>query len=541
MAADYAAETPDLYDFIIVGGGSAGCAAANRLITRHGASVLVLEAGGHKRSFLASIPAGTVKMWKGQTDYVGRYVSEPQPGLDGRRVPLEHGRVLGGGSTINMMAYMRGSRQDYARWSEAVGGGWGWDDLLPYFRAQEGNERFENDIHGGDGPLKVSNPTHRSELSHRFVKALQTLGLPYSADLTNGTLDGVGYAQCTIGNAKRCSAVEAFIDPIRHDHRLRLITRATVSRVLVEGAVATGVEYQTAEGSKRAMARGEILVSAGTYATPKLLMLSGIGDGAQLREHGLTVVRELPGVGTNLQDHHYAVLSARAAPNVGFHGHDRGLQMLMNGLRYLAFKDGPASASGSESMAFLRFEPSDAEAGFQIYCMALMHPVVPADCQGPGLSLLVNLLAPRARGKVRLRSSDPVDDPAIDLGWLEHEDDRAAMLAAVRRARAVFDQPAFASVLKGEVWPGEAAQTDDDLLAHIRRTLVSNHHPVGTCRMGRAEDPASVVDGQLRVHGVERLRVLDASMMPILPRAATNATVMAVAARGVDLMMARGP
>ncbi|WP_298163257.1 FAD-dependent oxidoreductase [Brevundimonas sp.] len=538
MTSCDAGQLSEEFDFIVVGGGSAGCAAANRLVTRHGATVLLLEAGPDKQSPLAVIPAGTVKMWRGQTGYVGRFHSEPQTGLDGRIVPLEHGSVLGGGSSINMMAYMRGSRDDYAGWSEAAGAGWGWEDLLPYFREQEGNQRFDNESHGGDGPLKVSSPVYRSELSHRFARAMQRMGVPFRADLTDGYLGGVGYSQCTIDGVKRSSAVEAFIDPIRRDNRLRLVTRAFVTRINFQGRAAIGVDYLVDGALRRATARQEVVLTAGAYVTPKLLMLSGIGEASALETLGIPVLADRPGVGRNLQDHHYSVVSAPAPAGSGFYAQDRGFAMIVNGLRYLLFKDGPAAVSGSESMAFLPFEPSSGEVEFQLYCMALMHPTVPAELQTHGLTLLVNLLAPRARGTISLQSADPADTPMIDLGWLVDEEDRQAMLRAFRYARRVLAQPPLSDVLGEEVWPGVKVQSDDDLLAHIRKTLVSNHHPGGTCRMGRPEAPDSVVDARLRVLGVDRLRVMDASMMPVLIRAGTNATAMAVAARGVDLMMA---
>jgi choline dehydrogenase len=529
------------YDYIIVGAGSAGCVTANRLVTAHGKRVLVLEEGALDKGMLLKMPAGVFKMLFEGSPFIKRYTSDAQPALGGRAVSVPQGSVVGGSSSINAMAYVRGSRFDYDRWNDAVGGkGWGWDDLLPYFKHQEGNQRFDNDAHGGDGPLKVSDSRYVVNAADLFVRTMQKMGLPFTADFNAGALDGVGYMQTTTYRGERCSAATAFLHPIINRPELTLISKAKVTRLLFEGDRVVGVEYSVHGSLHQAYAAAEVILTAGVYATPRLLMLSGIGAAAHLAEHGIPVRVDLPGVGQNLQDHNSVVVSMATSGAHGYFGEDKGLRALKNGLRYLAFRDGPISSNGAETMAFVNLEDPQADPDLQIYGVGVMWPDPEGGVLSHGISLMANLVKPRSRGSVKLRSANPEDDALIDPNWLSDPSDQARLLKAMKYLRQIASTAPLAGVIREESQPGPAVQSDEQLLAYMRRTTESNYHPCGTCRMGRADDPMAVLTPDLRVNGVDGLRVFDASMMPSIISANTNATVMAVADRGVDIMMERG-
>ncbi|MEI9852700.1 MAG: GMC oxidoreductase [Sphingomonas sp.] len=413
--------------------------------------------------------------------------------------------------------------------------GWGWDDLVPYLRDQEGNERLDNEAHGAEGPMKVSDPRYVVEMTHRFLRTMQRLGLPFRADLHDGELGGVGFVQTTTAAGRRCSAADAFLTPILKDPRLTLVTGATVSRVLFEGARATGVEYLRDGKVETAHAAREVVLAAGALVTPKLLMLSGIGPAGELARHGIALRHDLP-VGRNLQDHVIVALAATADPGLGYAGEERGWRMLRNGLRYLLFRDGPVASNGSEAMAYVRVDEASPEADLQLYCVSILSPQAGAG-SAHGVTLLANLLRPRSRGTVTLASADPADDPVIDLNWLSDPQDLAVLVKGLRYLRTVLGTAPLASVVRQELFPGEGVDTDEALGAMVRATAGTNYHPCGTCRMGAEDDPTAVLTPDLKVKGVDGLRVLDASMMPSIISTNLNATAMAVAAKGVDLMM----
>ncbi|AUT58050.1 GMC family oxidoreductase [Paraburkholderia caribensis] len=526
------------YDYIVVGAGSAGCVTASRLVREHQARVLLIETGPPAKSALIRMPAGTFKMLFGGSPFIKRYVSSSQPSLDGRTVTIPQGNVVGGGSSVNAMAYTRGSRADYERWFTATGdSGWSWHGLLPYFKKQEGNQRFDNVAHGSDGPLKVSDSLYTVEVADRFVRAMQRQGVPFSPDFNAGSLRGVGYMQTTTYNGQRCSAADAFLNPVLDNPKLSLITGAQVERVLFEGDLAVGVEYRIRGKLVQARASGEVILCAGAFATPKLLMLSGIGPAEHLREHGLNVRVDSPGVGENLQDHNVAVVSMSTHGQYGYFGEDRGFRALRNALQYAAFRNGPIASNGAETMAFVNLVEPDGEPDLQLYCVGVMWP----DPQGPkptyGMTLMANLVRPRSRGTVRLKSSMPSDDTVVSPNWLQDVSDRDRLIGAIRYLRRLASTEPLASIINEEVGPGLSVQSDDELLDYLKRTTDSNYHPVGTCRMGRDGDPMSVLTPDLKVKGVTGLRVFDASMMPHIISSNTNATVMAVADRGVDVMM----
>jgi choline dehydrogenase-like flavoprotein len=528
----------DQFDFIVVGGGSAGCVVANRLVLDHGARVLVLEAGPPDKSPLIRVPAGSFEMLFKGSPFVKRYTSAPQPALNGRSVSIPQGHVLGGGSSVNAMAYTRGSKHDYAGWKVASGGAyWDWDDLLPYFRRQEGNQRLDDESHGASGPLKVSDPAYKVPCADLFIETTRGLGLPHRVDLNDGDLRGVTYMQTTIGDGERCSAARAFLRPILRDPRLTVLTDARVVKIRFIDTRAVGVDFEHQGARRSALSAREVILTAGALATPKLLMLSGVGPAAQLSGLGIRPVVDVPGVGQNLQDHNITYLCATTTGAFGYFGEDRGLRRVRNALRYLVTKAGPIASNGAETMGFLNLTHQGADPDIQLYCVGVLWPTVPRAEQTHGLTLLANLVKPKSRGSVALRSADPGDDPVVNPGWLTHPEDESRLLAALKFLRKISTSHPIKAVIRNEILPGPAVTSDQDMLRFIRNTTESNYHPVGTCRMGTRADPMAVLSDRLEVRGTAGLRVFDASMMPTIISSNTNATVMAVADRAVDLMM----
>jgi choline dehydrogenase len=531
------------YDYIIVGGGSSGCVTAARLVADFGARVLLLEAGASNNHPLLKMPAGFVKMLKG-SKYLSFHQTIPQPQLDGRVHEVPQGHVLGGGSSVNAMVYMRGRVSDYAYWDQAAGGagngiGWGWDDLLPYFTRQEANQSLAGPAHGTDGPLVVSNPGHVAEISDIFVKTLQQMGLPLRPDFNGGDQRGVGYMQTTIGKSRRCGAFEAFLDPLRDNAHLTVKTGVTVLRVLIEKGRATGVEFAEKGQVMQARAHAEVILTAGAFGTPKLLMLSGLGPAGHLSGHGIPVQADLPGVGQNLMDHHEVPVVAATTGSYGYYGMDRGWPMLRAGLQYLMFGTGPVTSNGCESCAFINPLEPGGDPTLQFYCVPTVY--LDRDVMGVapvnGVTLNSCLLQPRARGTVQLASANPADMPLINSNYLGDPEDIRQEMAGLRFAREVLATAPMDRHIKAEIFPGPKVTSDADLLTHCKRTVKTNYHPCGTCRMGTDDDLLAVLTPDLRVKGVDGLRVFDVSMMPRIPSGNTNAPAMAVADRGVDLMM----
>lgn len=531
------------YDYIVVGGGSAGCIVAARLVSEGNARVLLLEAGRDEYHPVLKMPAGYMKFLASDR-FLTMHQTEAQPQLNGRGVIVPQAKVLGGGSTVNAMVYMRGHKQDYADWNQALGHqgiDWSWEALLPHFTAIEDNDHLGAPNHGVGGPMKVSHLGHFSPLSRAYVKTLQGLGIPYTADFNSGNPSGVGFMQHTIDGQKRqrCSVVDAFINPLRHDARLTLVTGAQVEEVLFDGTCASGVRYRQDGQPQQARASREVILAAGAYQTPKLLMLSGIGPQEQLKQHGIAVRHALPGVGKNLQDHYEVPVVASTRGAFGYYGQDRGWPMVKAGLQYLLFKSGPVTTTGVETCAF--FDPLDftATPTIQMFCVPTVYldrDVMGAD-PGDGVTVNSLLLRPKATGEVTLRDNNASSLPVIDTQIFGHPDDLARTLAGFRFARQVLAAAPIREMVDEEIFPGAEVTSDEAIGAHCRRMVKTGYHPVGTCRMGNDDDPLAVLHDDLRVRGVQRLRVVDASMMPNIISGNTNAVVMAVAHRAAQLVL----
>ncbi|AQZ52975.1 GMC family oxidoreductase [Martelella mediterranea] len=530
------------YDYILVGGGSSACVVAAGLV-KCGASVLVLERGPAKASPIMHFPAGYMKFLAKDT-YLAMHATAPQPQLDGRGPIVPQGRVLGGGSTVNAMVYMRGQAADFDHWNELVTEGddaWSYRDLLPYFKAQEDNDHLAGEYHGVGGPLKVSHLGHTSPMTRIYVKTLQGMGIPYNPDFNGESQFGVGFMQHTIDwrTRRRCSAVDAFLAPVMNDPLLTIVTGATVTAIRMEGDRAVGVDYVQGGGRKSVFADSEVILAAGAYQTPKLLMLSGIGPEDELARHGIAVKLALPGVGRNLQDHYECPVVATTKGSFGYYGQDRGWPMIKAGLQYLLFKSGPASTTGVETCAFHDPEGTSDRPTIQMFCVPTIY--LDRDVMGtdPGDGVTINslLLRPKSRGSVTLSSSDPFADPVVDTQIFSHPDDLRITMAGFRYARTVLAASPMRELIDREIFPGADVTSDEAIAAHCKRTVKTGYHPVGTCRMGRDGDPDAVLDSRLRVRGTRGLRVIDASLMPTIVSGNTNAAVLAAAAKAIDLIL----
>ncbi len=535
------------HDYIIAGGGTSACVAAMRLVKEHGARVLLIERGPAKYSPIMRMPAGYMK-FLGREDFLEMHKTVAQERLGGRAPIVPQAKVLGGGSAVNAMVYMRGQAEDYDGWDAYLGGGSGWSyaDLLPHFRALERNAKFNDAYHGIEGSMLVSDPGQLCEMTQDFMLAAQGAGIPYNPDFNGARQAGVGVMQHTMGRAggrmRRSDAVFAFLSQVADDPRLTAVTEAQVTRILMEGPRAIGVEYLQKGRTvpTRATAAAEVLVAAGTYNTAKLLMLSGIGPADHLREHRIAVAADLP-VGRNLQDHHEVPVIWSSKRASGYFGEDKGWPMIRNGLQYLMFDSGPVTTTGIEACLFY-----DPEGGvrptIQLYCAPIVYLDRDVSDQKPthGVTLTSCLLRPEARGSVALRSADPGDRPVVDANFFGAEIDLSTTIASLRFARRLLEVEPLASNMKAEILPGAGLETDEELARHCARTVKTNYHPVGTARMGPDGDPEAVLDAKMQVRGIKALRVIDCAAAPFIPSGNTNALAMALGSKAASLIMQGG-
>ena len=528
------------FDCLIVGGGTAGCVLAARLSADAHASVCVLEAGGRGDGWVVNTPAAAVAMLPTRLNNYA-FETVPQAGLNGRTGYQPRGRMLGGSSGMNAMVYIRGHRRDYDQWAAMGNRGWSYDELLPYFRRSECNERLDDAWHGIHGPLPVSDSRSHNPWSQRFLRAAQQAGHPMNDDFNGERQDGFGLFQLTQRDGERWSASRAFLEPhLGRRRNLEVRTGVQVTRLLMEGRSCVGVECRQGGQVLRLRARREVVLAAGALLTPQLMLLSGIGPGAQLQKLGIPVAHGLEGVGENLQDHpdfifSYRALDAERSELVGFS--PRGVWRLAREVgRYRRTRTGAITSNYAEAGGFIRSDPSLPAPDFQLhFVVSIADDHARRMHAAHGYSCHVCLLRPRSRGSVRLRTPHAFDAPDIDPAFFADARDLDDMVTGFRLARQVMDAPAFAGLPRQDLFT-EGVHSDEQIRAVLRARADSVYHPVGSCRMGLDPRAGAVVDAQLRVHGIGGLRIADASVMPSIVGGNTNAAVMAIAEKAVDMM-----
>jgi choline dehydrogenase len=519
----------DRYDYVIVGAGSAGCVLAGRLSQDSSAKVLLLEAGPSDKKMEVRLPAAFPKLFKTERDW--NYTTEPQKELDGRELYWPRGRMLGGSSSMNAQMYVRGNPADYDAWAGLGNTGWAWNDVLPYFRRSERNGRGADELHGGDGPLYVEPLRDPSPLARAFVDAAVQSGITRIDEVNGPTQEGVALSEVTQHRGRRWSAADAYLHPARKRPNLTVVTGAHATRVLLDGTRAAGVEYRDGTGTHQVAAGREVVLSGGSLNSPQLLMLSGIGPAAELAAHGIAVHVDLPGVGQNLQDH----LAVPCIFTVGTHPTLLAAEKAPELAKYLLARKGMLTSNVGEAMAFVRSRPERATPDLQLIAAPVEyidHGLAPPP--GDGMTIGVVHLCPQSVGQIALASADPHVPVIIEPNYLAEGADLVPLVEGVRLARRIASEPALQAYIDGEMWPGPDRRTDGEIEAFIREQAFTLYHPIGTCRMGTDDD--AVVDPELRVRGVTGLRVVDASVMPVIPSGNTNAPTIMVAERAADLI-----
>jgi choline dehydrogenase len=527
----------EAYDYIIIGAGSAGSVLARRLSDNPEHSVLLLEAGPPTEKFWIRTPAGMARLFFDE-EFNWNYFTEPMAALNDRRMYWPRGKGLGGSSAINGMVYIRGHRRDFDHWSSLGNAGWSYEDVLPYFKRMEHNERGADEYRSVGGPLWISDPAVLHPSSFDFIEAAARLGIPRSTDLNGELHDGVGFIQHNIRRGQRQSAYTAYVRPVRQRPNLTVQTGCHVQRILLDGRQATGVEV-IKEGSRRVIgASKEVILSAGALNSPQVLMLSGIGPGAELQRHGIPTLVDCPGVGRNLQDHFYIHCSFTSTRDSSYNHEISGLRKYWQGLRYLATRSGYLALGSSQVAAFVKSRPEEEYADLQIS----FRPMTFTYHQGGSIAVdpvaaiaaSVYRVRPAACGSVTLRSSNPAEAPAFHANFLTEPEDIRAMINGIGQIRRIMGTEPIASRVIEENLPGPSVRSDNELLKYMEQHGNSAFHPAGTCKMGG--DSLAVVDERLCVRGVSRLRVVDASIMPRVTSGNTNAPAMMIGEKGADMI-----
>jgi choline dehydrogenase len=529
----------DTYDYIVTGAGSAGCAVASRLSESGRYRVLLLEAGPRDRNPWIHIPLGYAKTY---VDPIvnWRFETEPQPQLNNRRLYLPRGKTLGGSSSINGMVYIRGNHADYDEWRQRGCEGWDWDSVLPFFKKAENQTRGADEFHGVGGPLNVSDQPAQFELADAVLEACVQAGIPRNRDFNGAQQEGCGYYQTTTLKRRRWSAAQAYLRPARNRPNLVIRTGAHATRVLIENNRAVGVEFHTASGRETARAHGEIIVSGGAYGSPQLLLLSGLGPAQHLLDMGVAVIRDMPAVGSNLHDHFNSYVAWRCNKAITLNDLERSkLRKVSAAMRYALFRSGPMASNGIHAGVFTRSDPRLERPDIQLNMFEwstlqrsrdgiVPHPF-------PGFTISPVHLRPDGRGTVRLASADPLAPPAVLFDYLRSDYDMQSVIFGIRLARKIAEQPALRPYVAEELQPGLSVTGDDALAAYVRESGVSNQHPTSSCAMGHG--PNTVVDPRLRVHGIDGLRVADASIMPVAVGGNTNAPTIMIGEKAAAMIL----
>ena len=525
-----------IFDFIIVGAGSAGCVLADRLTASGRHRVLLLEAGPSSRHPWLHIPLGFGRLFNDRR-FNWCYATEPQPECHNRQVIAPRGKVLGGSSAINGLIYIRGQAEDFNHWRQLGNAGWSFDDVLPYFRKAEANERGADEFHGADGPLAVSDLRDRHPLAQAYVEAAVQCGYPRNDDFNGAVQDGAGYYQTTMRNGVRASTAAGYLKQARRRANLAVVPQALATRILFDGRRATGVEYVVGNDKRSARANAEVIVASGAFNSPQLLQLSGLGPSSLLASHGIPVIADAPGVGNDLNDHISGRIMLRCKEPITLNDAVRTWRgKLSHGLHYVLTRRGYLAVPAVSAACFLRAHPASATPDSQCSISLFSAQTIGGDLHPfPGVTGNCVLLRPESRGYVRIKSADPRAAPAIHPNYLATQRDRETIVAGVKAMRGIFQAPAMARHIAEEIEPGKQCVDDDELLDFIRRRGSTTYHPVGTCRMG--QDRNAVVDERLRVRGFAGLRVVDASIMPAVVSGNTNAATIMIGEKGADMIL----